>query len=72
MAHLEGKKAMNQESTDPADNKLDQTAGVMHKIGIGCITVIGAPFLITGLVLLSNGLSGNSNTDTYTRFVSKM
>jgi len=61
---------MNEENTKPVDKELQQTAGVLHKIGIGCVTVIGAPFLIFGLVLLSNGLSGNSNTDTYTRFLS--
>ena len=61
---------MNEENTKPVDKKLQQTAGVMHKVGIGCVAVIGAPFLVVGLVLLSNGLSGNSNTDTYMRFLS--
>jgi len=61
---------MDKEHVDPVDTKLAQTAGVLHKVGIGCVTVIGAPFLIIGLVLLSTGLSDNSNTDTYTRFLS--
>jgi len=61
---------MSQENTDPVDEKLEQTAGVMHKVGIGCVAVIGAPFLILGLVLLSTALSGDSNTDPYTRFLS--
>ncbi len=60
---------MNQENTDPIANKLEQTAGVMHKIGIGCVVIIGAPFLIVGLILLSAGLSGH-DMDTYSRFLS--
>jgi hypothetical protein len=41
---------MSQESRVPVGNELDQTAGIMRKFGIGCLVVIGNPFLIFGLV----------------------
>jgi len=61
---------MDEENTKPVDKELEQTAGVMHKIGIGCVVVIGAPFLIGGLIFLSIGLSGNNDTGLAMRFFS--
>ncbi len=51
---------MSQENTDTANKKLEQDAEIMHKLGIGRIVLIGDPFLIFGLILLSVGISGRS------------
>lgn len=61
---------MSQDNTDPVDNELEQTVGIMHKLGIGCVVVIGGPFLIVGLILLFIGLSDNGDTGPLVRFLS--
>lgn len=60
---------MDQDKPEPTDEDYVRAAGVRHKIGIGCLVVLGGPFLILGLVLLFSGLFGAGETSLLVQLV---
>jgi hypothetical protein len=58
---------MAQDSPETRDPDYAGAAAVRHKLGIGCLVVIGGPFFVIGLVLLYSGVLGGGESALWAR-----